>query len=110
MKGLLDVGISPRLRLPLQELLDGAPVESAVFHQWRALRDAELLERAVNQGFTAVVTTDKRMASEQPQSSISIVAIDDNRIGALISALPAIANAILSARAGEHLVVAAARR
>lgn len=110
MKVLLDVGISPRLRLPLQELLDGAPVESAVFHQWRALRDAELLERAANQGFTAIVTTDKRMASEQPHASICIVAVDDNRIGALTSALPAIAKAILSARAGEHLVVATTKR
>ena len=83
MKALFDLGISPRLRLPLQELLEGAPVESAVFHQWRALRDARLLERAASQGFTATVTTDKRMDSEQTHPTIAIVAVNDIRIGAL---------------------------
>ena len=43
MKVLLDVGVSPRVRLPLQAVLDGTPVESAVYHRWRSLGDAELL-------------------------------------------------------------------
>ena len=46
VKVLLDVGISPRLRLPLQQALDDAPVESAVFNQWRTLRDDQLLALA----------------------------------------------------------------
>ena len=46
MKVLLDVEISPRVRAGLQDALDGAPVESAVFRTWRALRNSELIEKA----------------------------------------------------------------
>jgi predicted nuclease of predicted toxin-antitoxin system len=65
MKVLLDVGISPRLRAGLQDALDGAPVESAVFRAWRALRNSELIEKAHQHGFTTLVTSDKRLAKEQ---------------------------------------------
>ena len=65
MKVLLDVGISPRLRLPLQEALDDAPVESAIFNQWRTLRDDELLAQASLSGFTVLVTTDEKLGAEQ---------------------------------------------
>ena len=79
MKVLLDVGISPRLRLPLQTALGGTPVESAVFNHWRMLRDDELLAQANLNGFTTLVTTDKRLATEQRHPAIAIVAVDDNR-------------------------------
>ena len=65
MKVLLDVGISPRVRLPLEAALAGATVESAVYHDWRTLRNNDLLAEAHRQGFTALVTSDKRLASEQ---------------------------------------------
>ena len=105
MKVLLDVAVSSRLRHPLQEQLDGAVVETAVFHQWRALRDDELLAMATRHGFTTLLTTDKRMATEQPHPSIAIVSVDDNRIPRLISALSAIAEAIRSTCPGEDCVV-----
>ena len=60
MKVLLDVGVSPRLRVPLESALGGTPVESAVFHRWRTLRNGELLELAHREGFTTLLTTDKR--------------------------------------------------
>ena len=105
MKVLLDVGISPRLRLPLQAKLGDVPVESAIVRQWRALRDDELLLRARLNGFTALVTTDKRLAAEQRDLSIAIVAVDDNRLASLIAAAADITDAIRSAGPGEHRVV-----
>ena len=109
MKVLLDVGISPRLRLPLQTALDGTPVESAVFHHWRMLRDDELLAQASLNGFTALVTTDKRLATEQRHPAIGIVAVDDNRLAALRGVLTEIAQAIRSAAPGQPRIVNALR-
>ena len=105
MKVLLDVGISPRLRLPLQTALGGTPVESAVFHQWRTLRDDELLAQASLNGFTTLVTTDKHLATEQRHPYVAVVAVDDNRLTALRGALTEIAQAIRSTAPGEHRVV-----
>ena len=109
MKVLLDVGVSQRLRQPLQQQLGGVLVESAVFHNWRLLRDNELLAVAERSGFTALVTTDKRMAEEQPHPPIAIVAVDNNSLDGLLAAVPAIANAIRSTLPGENCVVPVAR-
>lgn len=108
MKVLLDVGVSPRLRQPLQQQLGGV-VESAVFHNWRALPDEELLSAAERSGFTALVTTDKRMAAEQPHPPIAIIAVDNNSLGGLLAAVPAIADAIRSTSPGEDCLVPVAR-
>ena len=86
MKVLLDQGVSPRLRRPLQEALDGASVESAMFRGWSALTDAELQARARNNGFTVLLTTDKRLAREQAPLSIAVIVLDDNRWSALLPA------------------------
>ena len=105
MKVLLDVGISPRLRLPLQEALDGAPVESAVFNQWRTLRDDQLLAQANQVGFTALVTTDKKLGAQQRHPHLAVVAVDDNRLSSLRTALDDIARAVRSTPPGEHRLV-----
>ena len=105
MKVLLDVGISPRLRLPLQTALGDTPVESAVFRQWRTLRDDELLAQAGLNGFTTLVTTDKQLAAQQRHPYIAVIAVDDNRLTALRSALTDIAQAIRSTAPGEHRIV-----
>ncbi len=109
MKVLLDVGVSPRLREPLQQLLGGVAVESAVFHDWRSLPDNKLLAVAERSGFTTLVTTDKRIAKEQPQAPIAIVAVDDNSVGGLLASVSTIANAIRSTLPGESRVVPVAR-
>ena len=109
MKVLLDVGISPRLRLPLQQALDDAPVESAVFNQWRTLRDDELLAQASQAGFTALVTADKKLGPEQNHPRIAVVAVDDNRLASLRPALDDIARAVRSTPPGEHRLVATRR-
>lgn len=106
MKVLPDVGISPRLRLPLQAALGNVPVETAVFHQWRSLGDRELLARASARGFTALVTTDKRLAEQRRHPDLAVVAVDDNRLSSLRSALPDIAQAILSLAPGDHALIA----
>lgn len=109
MKVLLDVGVSPRLRQPLQQQLGGVAVESAVFHDWRSLRDDELLAAAEHGGFTALVTADKRMAREQPQAPIAIVAVDDNSLDGLLATTSSIADAIRSTLPGESRLVPVAR-
>ena len=109
MKVLLDVGVSPRLRQPLEEQLGGVPVESAEFHNWRSLRDDELLAAAARDGFTALVTTDKRMAAEQPRAPIAIIAVDDNSLGGLLAAASSIADAVRATLPGENRLVPVAR-
>jgi hypothetical protein len=105
MKVLLDVGISPRLRTPLEAALAGAPVESAVFHDWRTLRNSDLLDQAHREGFTVLVTSDKRLASEQARFPIAVVAVDDNRLGPILAAVDEIAHAIRTTPAGASRLV-----
>ena len=109
MKVLLDVGVSPRLRRSLHEQLGGVAVESAEFHNWGSLRDNELLTAAKRGGFMALVTTDKRMAVEQPHAPIAIIAVDGNSIAGLLAAASAIAEAVRSTLPGEHRLVSLAR-
>ena len=109
MKVLLDVRVSPRPRQPLGQLLAGTAVESAVYHDWRSLPENELLAVAERSGFTTMVTTDKRIAKEQPQAPIAIVAVDDNSVGGLVASAATIANAIRSTLPGESRLVPVAR-
>ncbi len=74
---------APRLRRPLQDALDGIPVQSALFRDWSTLTDAKLLARARSGGFTVLLTTDKRLAYEQAPLSLAVIALDDNRWFAL---------------------------
>ena len=105
MKVLLDVGISPRLRVVLSNALDGAVVETAVFHDWRTLRNGELLRRAQQCGFTTLVTADKRLAREQVPLPVAVVTVDDNRRDALLDAAHLIALAVRETPAGRHRLV-----
>lgn len=109
MKVLLDVGVSPRLRHSLRQQLGDALVESAEFHNWRSLRDHELLTAAERGGFTTLLTTDKRMATEQPDTPIAIIAVDDNSLDGLLAAASSIAEAVRSTRPGEKRLVPVAR-
>ena len=104
MKVLLDQGVSHRLRLPLQEALDGVPVESVLFHKWETLRDDELLIRARETGFTVLLTTDKNLAREQAPLSIAVITLDDNRRSVLLSTIDSIASVIREVRLGEDRV------
>ena len=81
----------------------------AVYHDWRSLRDDELLAVPERDGFTTLVTTDKCMAGEQAQATIAIVAVDDNSLGGLLAAATSIANAIRSTLPGESRLVPVAR-
>lgn len=105
MKVLLDVGISPRLRSALSDALEGAVVESAIFHDWRTLRNGELLQRARKLGFTTLITTDKRLAQEQAPLPIAVVAVTTIDFTALQAALPRIASAIQQTQIGANSFV-----
>ena len=109
MKVLRDVGISPRLRLPLQQALDDAPVESAVFNEWRTLRDDHLLAQASRSGFTVLVTADKRLGAQQRHPHVAVVSVDDNRLSSLRPSLDEIARAVRSTPPGEHRLVTTRR-
>lgn len=104
MKVLLDEGVSKRIRSVLERKL-GCEVHTVHHHGWNTLRDDELLQQAVLSDFTAIVTTDLRMADQQRQSAIVIVSVDDNRIPALIAAADSIADAIRSTSPGDHTLV-----
>jgi len=93
------------MRSALSEALGGVPVESAVFHDWRTLRNGELLRRAQQRGFTTLVTADKRLAHEQMPLPLAVVAVDDNRRDALLDAVDAIALAVRETPAGHHQLV-----
>ena len=108
MKVLLDVGVSPRLRHSLRQHLGDALVESAEFHNWRSLRGHELLTAAERGGFAALITTDKRMATEQPDTPVAIIAVDDISLAGLLAA-SSIAEAVRSTRPGEKRLVPVAR-
>lgn len=73
-----------------------------MFRNWHTLPDDELLARARRDGFTVVLTTDKRLAREQAPLSIAVIALDDNRRAALLAAVNRIAAAIRETGAGEH--------
>ena len=89
----------------LSEALDGAPVESAVFHDWRTLRNSELLRRARQRGFSTLVTADKRLAQEQAPLPLAVVTVDDNRREALLDAAHDIALAVRETPVGHHRIV-----
>ena len=110
MKVLLDAGVSPRLRIPLGTALGNVPVETARHRGWDALQDEELLERGASEGFTVLVTTDKSLGTEQPDSPLAVVAVDDNRVPALLAAVAEIAEAIRSAFPGQPQIVATRSR
>ena len=84
-------------------------MESAVYHDWRSLPDNELLAVAERSGFTTLVTTDKRIAKEQAQAPIAIVAVDANSVDRLVASAATIASAIRSTLPGESRLVPVAR-
>ena len=75
-------------------------METARYRGWDALTDEELLEQAGSAGFTVLVTTDKSPGSEQPESPLGVVAVDDNRVHSLLAALAEIVEAIRAAVPG----------
>lgn len=102
---LLDVGVSYRLIPALQEALGGVPVETARFRNWHTLRNGELLTRASKEGFTTLLTTDKRLAGERPSLSMAVIALDDNRLPGLFLAVDSIAEAIRNSEVGQSRIL-----
>ena len=70
-----------------------------------ALRNSDLLIEAHRQGFTALVTSDKRLASEQARLPIAVLADDDNRHGPILAAVDEIAQAVRTTPAGASRLV-----
>ena len=107
MKVLLDVGVSHRLRLLLQDALGGMPVESAIFRHIGVNSGTTNSSHApTRRDSPPWSTTDKRLATEQPVLPLAVIAVDDNRLPALVAAVDDIANAIRGVDIGEHRIVA----
>lgn len=104
MKVLLDQGVSKRIRPVLERKLC-CEVHTVDHHGWGTLRDDELLQQAALLGFTTIVTTDLRMAEEQRQAAVAVVAVDDNRIPGLIRSADSIVRAIHAACAAHGVLV-----
>ena len=104
MKVLLDQGVSKRIR-PLLEGKLCCEVHTVQHHGWGTLRDDELLQQAALSDFTAIVTTDLRMANQQQQSAVAIISVDDNRIPGLIAAADSIVDAIRWTIPGDDTLV-----
>ena len=101
---LLDVGVSYRLIPALREALGGMPIETARFHNWHTLRNGELLARASTEGFTTLLTTDKRLVGEQPTLPMAVIALDDNRLPGLLLSADRIADAIRNTEVGQSRI------
>ena len=86
--------------------LAACPSRAPSIRHWNELRDDELLARAHAHGFTTLVTTDKRLATEQPVLPLAVIAVDDNRLPALVAAVDDIAHAVRGVAVGEHRIVA----
>lgn len=69
------------------------------------MRNSELLEQARQHGFTALVTADKRLATEHPRPPIAVIAVDDNGLRPLRAAVHDIADAIRETPLGAHRLV-----
>ncbi len=102
---LLDVGVSYRLIPALREALGGMPIETARFHNWHTLRNGELLARASTEGFTTMLTTDKRLAGEQSSLPMAVIALDDNRLPGLLLAADRIADTIRNTEVGQSRIL-----
>ncbi len=72
-----------------------------MFNEWRTLRNSELLKQAHDHGFTALLTSDKRLAREQSQLPMAVIAVDDNRLKPLLEGVHDIARAIRETPAGS---------
>ena len=80
-------------------------MESAVFNEWRTLRNSELLKQAQNHGFTTLITSDKRLAREHSPLPLAVIAVDDNRLKPLLDGVPDIARAVRDTPAGSFRIV-----
>ena len=80
-------------------------MESAVFNEWRTLRNSELLKQAHDHGFTALLTSDKRLAREHSPLPLAVIAVDDNRLKPLLDGVNDIARAVRETPAGSFRIV-----
>ncbi|MEM6334876.1 MAG: hypothetical protein AAF823_16210 [Planctomycetota bacterium] len=88
MKLLLDECVDQLLR----HHLTGHKVETVGFRRWNGVKNGELLGRAAKAGFDALVTTDRRMPSQQNSEtlplSVVVIASASNDFEDIIPLIP----------------------
>ena len=80
-------------------------MESAVFNDWRTLRNSELLKQAQDHGFTTLLTSDQRLAREHSPLPLAVIAVDDNRLKPLLGGVHDIVRAVRETPAGAFRIV-----
>ena len=105
MKVLLDEGVPRRLVSALTDL----GVDAHRFpREWFGMRNGQLIALLEKLGFSVLLTNDKNIASQQNLSgqSLAIVALPHNRQPDILQRADDIADTILRARPGQHVLMA----
>ncbi len=107
MRLLLDENLPHQLRLELP----GYEVITAAYMGWSGVENGELLQRAADAGFDAVVTNDRGLEYQQnlialPVAGVVVLA-PANTIEAIRLALPALLAALTVLRPREFVKVSA---
>ncbi len=71
MKLLLDENLPHQIRLELP----GHEVITAAYMKWSGIENGELLRRAADAGFDAVITNDRRLEHEQNLGTLPVAVI-----------------------------------
>ena len=103
MRVLFDNG-TPR---GVSRALTGRAVEEARSHGWDTLRNGELLDAAEAAGFDVFITTDRNIRYQQNLTGrkIAVVVLGKGRWRLIKNRLPAIADAVATAKPGSFAEV-----
>lgn len=105
MKVLLDEGVPRRLVTALRDL----GIDTSRFpREWFGMRNGQLIALLEKLGISVLLTNDKNIASQQNLSgrSLAIVALPHNRQPDILQRADDIADTILRARPGQHVLMA----
>jgi predicted nuclease of predicted toxin-antitoxin system len=96
VKLLLDENLPHQLRLELP----GHEVVTAVYMGWSGIENGELLQRAADAGFEAIITNDRGLEHEQNPGSLPVAVVvllaRANTIDAIRPVIPPLLNVIAS--------------
>jgi hypothetical protein len=104
MKVMVDEGV-PR---PLVPALQKLGIEATRFpRQWFGTRNGQLITMLEGLGFSALLTNDKNIASQQSIAGrkLAIVALPHNRQPDIVRRAGDIANTILRTQPGQHVLM-----
>jgi hypothetical protein len=106
LKLLLDENLPHQMRLELP----GHAVFTATYMQWSGVENGELLRRARDAGFDAVITNDRGLEHEQKLGSLPVTVVvllpSSNTIGAIRRMYPQLLDALANLHPRSFVKVA----